>query len=341
MKKEKIRLGVSILFTVAAVIEILIVFLIIAFFSYLLEIPQNNISANVLIWILAVMIGGTMSWFVNKILIKPIERLSDAMDEVANGNFDIHLESENRIREIKNIYDKFNIMTKELRSTEILQSDFVSNVSHEIKTPITSIEGYTMLLQDDEISEENKKEFINKILYNTRRLSELVGNILLLSKIENQVIETKKKAFRLDEQIRQSILLMEPKWLEKGIEFDVEFESVTYDGNEYLLQHVWNNLIDNAIKFSPQNGIIKMSLTSEGSFYVFDIEDEGMGIPKDLQKKVFNKFYQTDSSRKQEGNGLGLALVKQILDLCGGQVFVEDVTPKGCRFIVKLIKVKE
>ena len=220
MKKEKIRLGVSILFTVAAVIEILIVFLIIAFFSYLLEIPQNNISANVLIWILAVMIGGTMSWFVNKILLKPIERLSDAMDEVANGNFDIHLESENRIREIKNIYDKFNIMTKELRSTEILQSDFVSNVSHEIKTPITSIEGYTMLLQDDEISEENKKEFINKILYNTRRLSELVGNILLLSKIENQVIETKKKAFRLDEQIRQSILLMEPKWLEKGIEFD-------------------------------------------------------------------------------------------------------------------------
>ena len=210
MKKEKIRLGVSILFTVAAVIEILIVFLIIAFFSYLLEIPQNNISANVLIWILAVMIGGTMSWFVNKILLKPIERLSDAMDEVANGNFDIHLESENRIREIKNIYDKFNIMTKELRSTEILQSDFVSNVSHEIKTPITSIEGYTMLLQDDEISEENKKEFINKILYNTRRLSELVGNILLLSKIENQVIETKKKAFRLDEQIRQSILLMEP-----------------------------------------------------------------------------------------------------------------------------------
>lgn len=164
MKKEKIRLGVSILFTVAAVIEILIVFLIIAFFSYLLEIPQNNISANVLIWILAVMIGGTMSWFVNKILLKPIERLSDAMDEVANGNFDIHLESENRIREIKNIYDKFNIMTKELRSTEILQSDFVSNVSHEIKTPITSIEGYTMLLQDDEISEENKKEFINKIL---------------------------------------------------------------------------------------------------------------------------------------------------------------------------------
>ncbi|MBQ8598416.1 MAG: HAMP domain-containing histidine kinase [Lachnospiraceae bacterium] len=283
-----------------------------------------------------IIVGGATAWFVNRVLLSPIKRLSEAMDEVANGNFEIYLESGNRIKEIKNIYEKFNIMTKELRSTEILQSDFVSSVSHEIKTPITSIEGYTMLLQSEETSDEDKRMFIGKILFNTRRLSELVGNILLLSKIDNQAIEAKKKKFRLDEQIRQSILLLEPKWLKKNNEFDVDLESVTYEGNENLLQHVWNNLIDNAVKFSPEGGLVTIRLKKEEDKYIFLIEDEGPGIPEEYRQKVFNKFYQADDSHKQEGNGLGLALVKKIIDLYQGETKIENLPQKGCRFTVIL-----
>ena len=336
MKKQRLRLGISVMFTFATVIEIIFAVVVVLFMSYLLKIPLDEVSAYSLIGILVVIVGGTSAWFVNKILLGPIKKLSDAMDEVANGNFDIYLESANRIKEVKNIYDKFNIMTKELRSTEILQSDFIANASHEIKTPITAIEGYTMLLQNEETTEADKKVFINKILFNTRRLSELVGNILLLSKIDNQSIETKKKKFRLDEQIRQSILLMEPKWVKKEIEFDVDLETVIYEGNESLLQHVWNNLIDNAVKFSPEGDLVIIRLRKEKEKIVFTIEDEGPGIPKESHHKIYNKFYQADDSRKQEGNGLGLALVKKILDLYQGEIKVENLPEKGCRFTVTL-----
>ena len=336
MKKQRLRFGISVLFTCAAIVEIAFAFLVVVLFSYIFDISQDEISTHILIGIFIVIVGGATAWFVNKVLLSPIKRLSEAMDEVANGNFDIYLESSNRMKEIKNMYEKFNIMTKELRSTEILQSDFVSNVSHEIKTPITSIEGYTMLLQSEETTEEEKQVFIEKILFNTRRLSELIGNILLLSKIDNQAIETKKKKFRLDEQIRQSILLLEPKWQKKEIAFDVDLEAVTYEGNENLLQHVWNNLIDNAVKFNAKGGLVVMRLRKEEDNYVFVIEDEGPGIPEEYQQKVFHKFYQADDSRKQEGSGLGLALVKKIVDLYHGEIEIENLPQKGCRFTIIL-----
>lgn len=336
MKKQRMRLGISVLFTFATLVEIIFTFLVVTFFSYILRVSFSEVSAQTLLSILVVIIGGTTAWFVNKILLSPIKRLSDAMDEVANGNFDVYLESGYRIKEIKNIYEKFNLMTKELRSTEILQSDFVSNVSHEIKTPITSIEGYTMLLQSGEVSEEDRQLFIEKILFNTKRLSELVGNILLLSKIDNQAIDTKKKKFRLDEQIRQSILLLEPKWMEKETVFDVDMENVICEGNENLLQHVWNNLIDNAIKFTPQGGLITIRLMKETDKSIFVIEDEGPGIEEEYQQKIFHKFFQADDSHRQEGNGLGLALVQKIVHLYHGEITIENLPQKGCRFTVTL-----
>jgi len=336
MKRLNIRLGISVLFTCAAVVEIMAAIAVMVLCASFLNVPVAEFSISVWLWMFSIIIGGMTAWFVNKVLLRPIKRLSSAMDEVAKGNFDIQLESGNRIKEIKNIYDKFNLMTKELRATEILQSDFVSNVSHEIKTPITSIEGYTMLLQSEETSEEDKKVFIDKILFNTRRLSELVGNILLLSKIDNQAIEAKKRNFRLDEQIRQSILMFEQKWVEKEIVFDVDLMNTTYKGNEPLLQHVWNNLISNAIKFSPQGGKISMRLVTNEASCLFVIEDEGVGIKEEHIKKIFHKFYQVDDSRRQEGNGLGLTLAKKILDISGGEIFVETLPDRGCRFTVKL-----
>ncbi len=227
-------------------------------------------------------------------------------------------------------------MTTELGATEVLQTDFVSNVSHEFKTPISAIEGYATLLQGSPEASQEQLEYIDKILFNTKRLSNLVGNILLLSKVDNQVIQSKNVKYRLDEQIRQSIISLEPDWEAKNIEFDVEMDSIEYVGARELLMHVWNNLIGNAVKFDPVGGIVMIRLFRENGGIVFTVEDNGPGISAEAQKHIFDKFYQEDSSHKEEGNGLGLALVKRILAICHGEISVENVSPNGCRFTVRL-----
>jgi len=215
-----------------------------------------------------------------------------------------------------------------------VQTDFVSNVSHEFKTPINAIEGYATLLQDSDLSAEESAEYVEKILYNTKRLSSLVGNILLLSKIDNQGIPDKKTVYRLDEQIRGAIVSLEPKWSERECEFDVELASIEYEGCEPLLYHVFDNLIGNAIKFGPDGGVIKVRLFRTEAEIVFTVEDEGPGIDEEHIKHIFNRFYQTDSSHKAEGNGLGLSLVKRILELTGGRIFVENLPERGAKFTV-------
>ena len=273
--------------------------------------------------------------FINAKLLEPITRLSKAMKEVSQGDFEQHLETNSRIAEVGESYQSFNVMTKELRATEVLQMDFVSNVSHEFKTPINAIEGYTMLLQGEELSQE-QEGYVEKILFNTKRLSGLVGNILLLSKLENQNIPMKKTKYRLDEQIRQAFLSLESKWTEKEIGFQVELEEVKYTGNEGLLMHIWMNLLDNAIKFSPAKGTITMFLKQEKNSVKFIVEDEGPGIEEDVKTRIFDKFYQVDGSHKAEGNGLGLALVKRIVDSAGGTIKAENREYGGCRFVVEL-----
>lgn len=287
--------------------------------------------------VLSLIIGSGLTALLWKIFFKPIKVLCKAMEKVADGDFSVQLNTRSATKEIQELYSGFNLMTHELSATEILQTDFVSNVSHEFKTPINAIEGYATLLQDSEnISEEVRTEYVDKILLNTKRLSNLVGNILLLSKIDNQAIQSKQTHFRLDEQIRQSIVLLEPEWAKKEIEFDVDMESIEIVGCETLLHHVWDNLISNAIKFNPQNGVIRISLNRSENNVVFKIEDSGPGVSNEAKKHIFDKFYQADSSHKQEGNGLGLALVKQILDVTGGEIFVENIEQGGCRFTVIL-----
>ena len=286
------------------------------------------------------LIAGLITSFINAKLLEPITRLSKAMKEVSRGDFEQHLETNSRIAEVGESYQSFNVMTKELRATEVLQMDFVSNVSHEFKTPINAIEGYTMLLQGEELSQE-QEEYVEKILFNTQRLSGLVGNILLLSKLENQNIPMKKTEYRLDEQIRQAFLSLETKWTEKEIGFQVELEEVKYTGNEGLFMHIWINLLDNAIKFSPSKGTITMFLKQEQDSVKFILEDEGPGIEDDVKSRIFDKFYQVDGSHKAEGNGLGLALVKRIVDSAGGTIKAENREYGGCRFVIELPKQKD
>ena len=282
------------------------------------------------------LIGILVTGQLSKYFFNPIKKMRGAMDKVAEGDFSVRLEEKSTSKEIMEIYTGFNLMANELRSTEILQTDFVSNVSHEFKTPISAIEGYSTLLQDSDNLSEEQKVYIEKILFNTRRLSSLVGSILLLSKLENQQIPTNRTTYRLDEQIRQSIVALEPAWEKKDIEFEVELDRADYLGNEPMMRHVWDNLISNAIKFSPDRGAVRIQLRKEHKKLIFTVEDNGPGLTEESQKHIFDKFYQADSSHKQEGNGLGLALVKRILSIEKGQVSVENLPQGGCRFTVML-----
>lgn len=328
------------LYFILIVLAILIVTVIVAsaLANLINDLLGITIEFSIYAWTLlfSVLIGGTMSVLIGQMFFLPVIKLSNAMKKVASGDFNVRINSNGRIHEINVMADNFNLMVKELGATEILQSDFVSNVSHEFKTPLAVIEGYATLLQDKTLTEEERSTYAEKILLNTKRLSNLVGNILLLSKVDNQAIMSKKTNFRLDEQIRQTLVLLEPKWTEKALDLQVDLEEITYEFNEQLLQHVWTNLIDNAIKFDSYGGLLKISLKKENSEIVFSVEDSGPGISEEAAKHIYDKFYQADSSHKGEGNGLGLSLVKRILDISGGSVEFANRKECGSIFIVKL-----
>ncbi len=296
----------------------------------------SNVPILIPINILSLFIAAIAARFLSNHFFEPVKVLRDGMLRVADGDFSVRIETKSTSSEIQEMFDGFNMMTKELASTEILQTDFVSNVSHEFKTPINAIEGYTTLLQSMDNIDETGNEYIEKILFNTKRLSSLVSNILLLSKIENQSIQTKQVRFRLDEQIRETIVALEQQWTEKNIELNVDLDEIEYYGSEALSYHIWSNIIANAIKFSPDGGTVKIKLSKERGKVVFKVEDNGPGLSDEAQKHLFDKFYQEDSSHKQEGNGLGLALVKRIVTILDGEVFAENVENCGCRFTVIL-----
>ena len=286
--------------------------------------------------IFGIVFGVAIAAILNHAFIKPLTALAAAMRRVADGNFDTQLECKSTISDIKEVYASFNLMVKALGETETLQTDFVSNVSHEFKTPINAIEGYASLLQDSELPREQQAQYVGKIIFNTRRLSDLVGNILLLSKVNNESIRPKANTYRLDEQIRQSIFALERKWTEKSIDLDIEMDEVEYCGYEGFMMHVWTNLIDNAIKFDSYGGSIRLRLKKDGERVRFTVSDTGPGIAPEEQSRIFTKFYQVDSSHKEEGNGLGLALVKRIVTSSGGNISVESEPGAGATFTVEL-----
>lgn len=298
-----------------------------------------GVTPELPIFVWAMVFSGTISVAVTnhmtKMLIDPIAKLRSAMREVADGDFKVEAKCESRIQDVQDIYDSFNSMVRELSTTETLQTDFISDVSHEFKTPINAIEGYASLLEG-EPSPEEQRAYVEKILFNTRRLSALTGNILLLSKLSNQSILPQKTQFRLDEQIRQAIVALEQKWSEKGLGFEVELAETPFFGYESLLPHVWTNLIGNAVKFSPKGGEIRIKMMRTEGAVVFTIEDDGPGIVPGDEEHIFTKFYQSESSHGMEGNGLGLALVRQIVEMSGGSVDVRNLEAGGCRFTVRL-----
>lgn len=309
---------------------------------YLLEglgvIPSLGIYTLISLLLVSGITVALMSYFIGRRVLTPLVKLSSASKEVARGNFDVTVSDSSKMEEVQSTFRNFNAMVRELKSISTLSSDFIANVSHEFKTPLSVIEGYAMLLQDDRLTAQEREDYLNKILVNTRRLNTLVGNILMLSKMETKPLPEQYTRFRLDEQLRQVVAQLEPQWSAKGISFRVRLDEVELLGWEQVLPYVWSNLISNAIKFSPSGSVIALTLLEQRECAVVTVSDRGCGMEPDVQERIFEKFYQGDTSHKVEGNGLGLALVRQIVELSQGVVEVESQPGKGSTFRVILPK---
>lgn len=270
-----------------------------------------------------------------KQIVKPLKRLTEATKEVAIGNFDVQVK-QTTDDELGILVMNFNKMAQELKNNEYLKKDFVSSVSHEFKTPIASISGFAKILKSNEIDDTTRGEYVQIIIDETERLSKLSSNLLRLSSLENQAIIEKIHNFSLDEQIRRVILLLEQNWSSKRIDLDLDLETIAFRGDEELLQQVWINLIDNAIKFSDKGTQLTIKATLINQFAVVEISDSGKGMDTGTVKRIFEKFYQGDRAHRTDGNGLGLSIVKRIVDLYEGEITCTSTIGQGTTFRIKL-----
>ena len=271
---------------------------------------------------------------------EPLHKLAEATDQVANGDFSVYvptIHTPDKWDYLDVMIMDFNKMVEELGSIETLKSDFVSNVSHEMKTPIAIIKNYAELLGSEHITEEHRKEYAANIEGAAKRLSDLIGNILKLNKLENQRITPEVESYDVCRQLCECVLQFEDAWEEKEIELEMETEdSAMAAADESLLELVWNNLLSNAVKFTEPGGKITVTQTSDERYVNISVSDTGCGMDRESVKRIFDKFYQGDTSHSKEGNGLGLALVKRVLELSDGEIDVFSESGKGSTFHVRL-----
>ena len=281
------------------------------------------------------LLGQALTAFLSKKTLQPIRRVVEATKEVAKGNFNVKVNVQG-IYELEELSNSFNKMTDELASIETLKRDFINNFSHEFKTPIVSIRGFAKLLKKGDLSEQDQSDYLDIIISESERLGALSTQILNLANYEHVEIVSDKCRFQLDEQIRKVILMLEPKWTEKNIQLQVDLETAWYFGNEDLTQQIWINLLDNAIKFSHQGGIIDILLRNTHDGWIISIRDEGCGMDLQTTEHIFEKFYRADASHTNSGNGIGLAIVKRLITLIDGVIRVESSPHYGSTFTVEL-----
>lgn len=273
----------------------------------------------------AVVVSVLVGFACSVIPINPYRNLIRQLNRLADGDFSVRLSFGKvlgKIRSLAELEDSFNRMAEELGKTEMLRNDFINNFSHEFKTPIVSIAGFAKILKHGNLTPEQQEEYLNVIEDESLRLSCMATNVLDLTRIENQAILTDLSTFNLSEQIRSCILLLESKWTAKDLNWSIEFQEYQVRANEELLKQVWINLIDNAIKFSDEGGTITITIETESEHLVVCISNSGIPIAKEAQRKIFKKFYQADESHGSEGNGIGLAIVKRVVELHHGHVGV-------------------
>ena len=275
----------------------------------------------------SVLIGLFLAFLLGRIIFKPINTIVHGMTKLSEGDFSTRIDL-GKYDGMKKLTNSFNSLAQELENTEILRSDFINDFSHELKTPIVSISGLISLMKSDNLSEEKKREYLNVMEEEAARLTQMTSNALYLSKIETQGILTNKKSFNVSEQIRNSLLLLERKWSKKNLSPSLEFEEYIISANEDMLKQVWLNLIDNAIKFSEPEKELKITAEIMFEELFVSIENSGPEIPKSDYEAIFNKFYQCDKSRSTDGNGIGLSIVKHIVNLHGGEIMVNSKNGK-------------
>lgn len=285
--------------------------------------------------IISICIGVILALTLSYFPLQPVNQLISAIHAVADGNFHtkINLKYPKEFRELS---DSFNQMTDELAGIEMLRSDFINNFSHEFKTPIVSIMGFAKLIKNKNLRVEEKEEYLDIIISECKRLSDLSSNVLNLSKVESITVLSDIYPYNAAEQIRKSILQLEQKWEQKSIRFNLDLEDCTITGNPDLLKQVWVNLIDNAIKFSSSCSQISITARRTLDTFSFSITDCGIGMDHQTQGKIFDRFYQGDLSHGTTGNGLGLPLVRKILTLHNGTISVKSMPKKGTTFTVTL-----
>ena len=312
---------------------------------YFLQIQRSELIYIILSMLTYIVVTSAVTcvffaFFRRRFLMRPVYRLCEAAQKVARGDFSVRLapmRRDGKKDEFEVLFEDFNTMTEELASTEMLKNDFVSNVSHELKTPLAVIQNYATLLQSDNLSDEERRQYSRRIGEASSRLSVLVSNILLLSRLENQKIMPARHPFNLSEALCRCILNYESALDEKDIELVTELDQdLIVSSDENLLDMVWNNLLSNAVKFTPDHGRIEVLVKKEGGTAVVKITDNGCGIDGKSVRHIFDKFYQADASHATQGNGLGLALTKRIADLLGGDIYVESAPGKGASFTVEL-----
>lgn len=303
--------------------------------QYLIPILKEFHGLKFVILGISFIISLTLLCFISTLAVKQIKKLTKATNEVAEGNFDVKLETKEK-DEIAQLIFHFNDMTKKLKNTAYIQKDFVNNISHELKTPIASIQGFAKVLKNKDLTEEEREEYLNIIIEESKRLENLSSNILKISKLENQDVLENQSKFALDENIRRAILLLQNKWIEKNIKFNLDLPTTYYYGNEELFLQVWTNIIENAVKFSRENGEINIGIEKSFDFIKVYIEDKGIGMNEEVVSHIFDKFYQKDDSRSASGYGLGLAIVKRIVELSKGSIYVKSELNIGSTFIISL-----
>jgi signal transduction histidine kinase len=339
------RVGLPMLFS-AIVFAILIISSMIIFLFGMLLIQINAINmltvtskeplfSVILLLIISVIVGTVVSFVMSRFPLKPVRRVIDATNRLAAGDFSARLDLPGPSA-FSELAGSFNRMAEELGGIEMLRADFVDNFSHEFKTPIVSIKGFAEELKHDDLSPEQRSEYLDIIISESSRLATLATNVLNFSRVEKQTILAHRERFDLTEQVRRCVLLFETKWDQRRLNLTIELDEISLVGDEELLSQVWLNLIDNAVKFTPEGGCVEIRLEKRWNKAVFRIRDDGYGISEEAQKRVFDKFYQADASHSAQGNGLGLSIAKRIVTLHGGSISCQSEEGVGTEFGVEL-----
>lgn len=266
-----------------------------------------------------------------------LEKIYNSIEKLAHGEYG-HKLKVGKYTVFRNLAIDINRLSKELENVHMLRSDFVNSYSHEFKTPISSIKGFAQILLDDKgtLTQEEKTSYLRIIADEAERLSKLSSNTILLSQLESQNILADTKPYSLDEQLRRCVIMLSNQWSEKNINVVGDINEVTYNGDEDIMQHLWLNLLNNAIKFTPNNGEIKVSLTQDEDKITAIISDNGIGMPPEMTQRIFDKYYQGSSTSSGSGLGLGLSIVYRIIRLCNGRIKVDSAPGEGTTFTIEL-----